>query len=201
VLLRSEVWCDEHPFDNVPAVTTQLTIGASLVTAFDFVWERFTSRLDGLTDAEYLWQPVTGCWTIRPGDDGSWVMDGPPRPSDDGDERFTTIAWRIAHLSSTCLEWFALRRFSADPAAATTAPLAADVAALPAYLDATYGAWRAGVAGFREESWRDALGPGWGPYAEASNLDLALHVFDEVVHHAAEVGVLRDLYRERTTAV
>jgi hypothetical protein len=24
--------------------------------------------------------------------------------------------------------------------------------------------------------------------------DLALHVFDEVVHHGAEVGLLRDLY-------
>jgi hypothetical protein len=28
-------------------------------------------------------------------------------------------------------------------------------------------------------------------------VDLALHVLDEVVHHAAEVGLLRDLYVRR----
>jgi len=38
------------------------------------------------------------------------------------------------------------------------------------------------------------LGPGWGPYATSTTFDLGLHVFDEVVHHAAEVGLLRDLY-------
>jgi hypothetical protein len=29
------------------------------------------------------------------------------------------------------------------------------------------------------------------------HVDLALHVFDEIVHHGAEVGVLRDLYLRR----
>jgi hypothetical protein len=27
--------------------------------------------------------------------------------------------------------------------------------------------------------------------------DLALHILDELTHHAAEIGVLRDLYRQR----
>ena len=36
-----------------------------------------------------------------------------------------------------------------------------------------------------------------GPYAESSTVDLALHVLDEVVHHGAEVGLLRDLYAHR----
>jgi hypothetical protein len=33
-----------------------------------------------------------------------------------------------------------------------------------------------------------------GPYAESNTVDLALHVLDEVVHHGAEIGLLRDLY-------
>ena len=44
----------------------------SLITAFDYVWERFTGRLAGLTDEEYLGEPVPGCWTLRQRLDGSW---------------------------------------------------------------------------------------------------------------------------------
>jgi hypothetical protein len=32
-----------------------------------------------------------------------------------------------------------------------------------------------------------------------STFDLALHVFDEIVHHGGEIGVLRDLYRQRSS--
>ncbi len=44
-----------------------------------------------------------------------------------------------------------------------------------------------------EAAWNVPLGPSWGPYAETSTVDLALHVVDDVVHHGAQVGVLRDL--------
>jgi hypothetical protein len=50
--------------------------GPSPVTAFDFVWGRFSDRLIGLTDEEYFWEPVAGCWTLRPDSTGRWVLDG-----------------------------------------------------------------------------------------------------------------------------
>jgi hypothetical protein len=37
------------------------------------------------------------------------------------------------------------------------------------------------------------LGTSWGAYAESTTADLALHVLDELVHHAAEISLLRDL--------
>ena len=63
--------------------------------------------LGGLTDDEYLWQPVQGCWSVRPRSeqrtppnrwlpDGEWGLDldyPDPVPSP-----FTTIAWRMTHL-------------------------------------------------------------------------------------------------------
>jgi hypothetical protein len=62
-------------------------------------------RLAGLTDGEYLWQPVPGCWTVgRRGastapvslGSGEFTMDfGEPLH---GPEPVTTIAWRLAHL-------------------------------------------------------------------------------------------------------
>jgi hypothetical protein len=48
----------------------------SLITAFDYVWARLTGRLTGLTDEEYFWEPVAGSWSLRPGDDGRWHLDG-----------------------------------------------------------------------------------------------------------------------------
>jgi len=33
-------------------------IAESITGAFDHVWDRFLGRLDGLSDEEYLWEPV-----------------------------------------------------------------------------------------------------------------------------------------------
>ncbi|MBC8076520.1 MAG: DinB family protein, partial [Chloroflexales bacterium] len=38
----------------------------SLLAQFDFARERLANRLVGLTDDEYLWEPVPHCWSIRP---------------------------------------------------------------------------------------------------------------------------------------
>lgn len=32
-----------------------------------FGWAaQFLPRMEGLTDAEYLWEPVAHCWSVRP---------------------------------------------------------------------------------------------------------------------------------------
>ena len=60
---------------------------------------------DGLTDAEYFWEPVANTWSIRPRGHGraamafgggEFVIDfADPEPSP---APVTTIAWRLAHL-------------------------------------------------------------------------------------------------------
>jgi hypothetical protein len=39
----------------------------------------------------------------------------------------------------------------------------------------------------------------WAGAANHRTIDLALHVLDEVIHHGAEVGLLRDLYFRRSS--
>ncbi len=51
-------------------------IGQALIATFDFVWNRLTVRLSGLADEEYFREPVKGCWSLRPGPDGTWRLDG-----------------------------------------------------------------------------------------------------------------------------
>lgn len=167
----------------------------SIITTFDYVWGRFTSRLAGLTDDEYFWEPVRGCWSLRQRGDGRWKLDG------DGDGGpapdpvpVTTIAWRIGHLGGLAVGGFANRRFSEGTSTLNTPDFPADAAAVDAFLAEHYRAWRDGLAHLDQASWEQPLGPSWGPFSDANTLDLALHVLDEVIHHGAEVGLLRDLW-------
>jgi hypothetical protein len=99
----------------------------------DWWWDTiFRPRLDGLTDAEYQWEPVPGCWTIRP-----------------------TSAGRVQ---------------------------------------------RRGLVGAGEAGLWEPLGDRDFPTPEMQfgttdpTIGLVLHVHREVMHHGAEICLLRDLY-------
>ena len=172
----------------------------SLITAFDYVWDRLTKRLSGLTDEEYLWEPVAGCWSLRQGGDGRWHLDGgggggpAPDPAP-----VTTIAWRLGHLGGMAVGGFADQLFGDGTLTIERIDFPPSAAAVPAFLDQHYRAWRAGLTGLQPGDWTAPVGQAWGPYSESSTLDLALHVLDEVIHHGAEIGLLRDLYLHRQT--
>ena len=56
-----------------------------LVDQLEFYWDVLLwPRLQGLTDDEYFWEPVEGCWTVRPGKNGRFEADWqwpPPEPA------------------------------------------------------------------------------------------------------------------------
>jgi hypothetical protein len=144
-------------------------VGESLCTAFDGVWARFTGRLEGLDDAEYLWEPVDGCWSIREGADRRWRMDGvgagvpaPARPP------VTTIAWRIGHLSGIALGAFANWLFGDSSLTVEDISFPGRAAEVPDFCGRNYRAWRDGIGSIDQERWWQPLGPKWHPYAEAS---------------------------------
>ena len=40
--------------------------GRLLVGQLEFYWDvHLRPRLDGLSDEEYFWEPVEGCWSLR----------------------------------------------------------------------------------------------------------------------------------------
>jgi hypothetical protein len=71
--------------------------GKLIVGQLEFYWDvHLRPRLEGLTDEEYLWEPVKDCWSVRPGPDGRLVLESvwpAPEPPP-----VTTIAWRMVHL-------------------------------------------------------------------------------------------------------
>jgi uncharacterized damage-inducible protein DinB len=168
---------------------------ADLITLSGYVYERTRNRLDGLTDTEYFWEPVPGCWTIRRAGSGEYQADHVHSP---GLPPFTTIAWRLWHLvecygGARSPRWLGLGRQPAgfeedDPAPATAAEAVGA-------LERAHALWQGLLQELPADSWWEPLGPVAGPYAEDDKASLVLHQLDEQIHHGAELGVLRDLYR------
>ena len=194
-----------------------------LLEQFDFACERLTNRMAGpegnsgdgvsikiavMTDDEYLWEPVPKCWSIRPRTEGpgpgamelvgagDWGRDRAypaPQPPP-----FTTIAWRLGHLN----EMLTLR---ADYTIGTHALTRdgyrhrGDAAGGIAAFAAAAEQWRAALTS-ADDAALDQVGRSTYPYgsdSENSFIDIVWWVNQELLHHGAEIALLRDLYRER----
>ena len=166
----------------------------ALVYQLEYHWtEQLRPRLEGLTDDEYLWEPVPGAWTVHP--DGSIDFTYPqPEPAP-----FTTIAWRLGHVIVGVLAVRAHHHFGGPPADYATWSWATDADTALRQLDAAHSDWIAGVKGLDEEALNRPIGPAEGPWAEYPMLDLVLHINREVIHHGAEIALLRDLYTHTHT--
>jgi len=164
-----------------------------------FHWEsQLRPRLDGLSDEEYFWEPVPGCWNVRPQGAAMTIDFTFPEPEP---PPVTTIAWRLAHV---IVGVFAIRNanhFDGPTADWETFEYAATAAAALAQLDAGYERWQSGVASLGEEGLLRPVGAAeWG-HAESPYAELVLHINREAIHHLAEVCLLRDLYlRENSSA-
>lgn len=160
-----------------------------LADQLDFHWShQLRPRLDGLSDDEYFWQPVPDCWTVHR-DGGVDFVYPEPEPTP-----LTTIAWRLAHV---IIGVFAMRNHShfGGPAADYESwPYATDAATALAQLDTEYQRWTAGVRALSDDDLNRPCGPAEGPYADEPMSVLVLHINREVIHHGAEIALLRDLY-------
>jgi DinB superfamily len=173
-----------------------------LLSQLEWHWEhQLRPRLDGLTDEEYFWQPAPGSWTIsRRGAStapisvgaGDFTMDyalPPPEP-----EPVTTIAWRLAHIIVGVFGSRNASHFGGPPVSYDTFSYAGTAAAALRQLDESHDLWVKGVRGLGQDGLAEPCGPAEGPFAEFSMAALVLHIHREVIHHGAEIALLRDLY-------
>lgn len=166
-----------------------------LIELSDEAWRRLLDRLAGLTDDEYLWEPVADCRTVRPSGDGTFRSDGPARR---GDPRvFTTLSWRCAHIADFLTEERNASWLHQPVLAATRTGDPGTAAEAMAALTDAYAMWRTVLTGVTSDELALPVGPLAGPYADATRRSFVLHVLDELIHHAAEVALLRDLYQAR----
>ncbi len=164
------------------------------------------SRLAGLTDGEYFWEPVPGCWSVRPRGEGTapirvgggdWTIDfAVPEPVP---APVTTIAWRLGHVIAGVFGARNHSHFGGPPADYATWSYAGRAAEALDQLQAGYDGWVAGVRTLGEEGLLRPCGPAEGPFADYPMAALVVHIHREVIHHLAEVSLLRDLYAHRSS--
>ncbi len=172
-----------------------------------FYWSVYLRpQLDGLSDEEYLWEPVSGMWTLKPDASGAFqVEQAIPEPSP---SPLTTIGWRLMHVASNL--YFRTSAFfggSDVPDGVTMFDPRFQPPGVPetaaegiAFLDDAFAEWTTNLAGLDAAGWAKPLGPlGSEFFAAEPMAALAIHVNREVMHHGGEVLLLRDLYRTRHT--
>jgi len=161
-------------------------------------------RLAGLTDEEYLWEPTPGAWNVHPRGQGTTEIQGgsgaltidfahpEPVPAP-----VTTIAWRLAHIVVGVLGARVHSHFGGPEADYLTFDYAGTADEALAQLDAAFAAWTAGARGWDEAALAEPCGASEGPWAEHPRVELVLHINRELIHHGAEIALLRDLYAHR----
>jgi hypothetical protein len=176
--------------DKVIRMSNELA--SHLAEQLDFHWtDQLRPRLVGLTDDEYFWEPVRDCWTVHR-DGAIDFAYPPPQP-----EPVTTIAWRLAHVIVGVFAMRSHSHFGGPPADYQTWPYATDAAAALTQLDDAYRDWITGVKNLTDDDLAKPVGPAEGPYADAPMTTLVLHINREVIHHGAEIALLRDLYTHK----
>ena len=196
-----------------------------LLAQYDWATERLISRLAGptsnsgddrevavpvLTDAEYLWEPVAACWSVRKRADGpgtgavtligagEWGRDGAretPWPPP-----VTTIAWRLDHLSETLIG--RANHLDGDHTfdRAEYEPLGVAAGAVERFRQAVAD-WRRALLSVDESDY-DRTGLSTYPYGSDPEETFTSNLWwenQEILHHGAEIALLRDLYAHRTS--
>jgi hypothetical protein len=126
-----------------------------LTEQLDSHWrQQLRPRLDGMTDAEYRWEPAPGAWNVRPRGTGSapisvgageFTMDfAIPEPVP---PPVTTIAWRLGHIIVGVLGMRVASHFGGPPVDYSSHRYPGDAATALAQLDEAYAAWIKGVSG------------------------------------------------------
>lgn len=162
-----------------------------------------------MTTEEYLWEPVPDSWSVRPRKNGpgpratllrgagKWGRDS-AEPEAPYPPPFTTIAWRLSHIS----EMLMLRSDYTTGSHALTSDsyvISGEAAGAIAAFVAASDAWR-GTLLSCDDAALDTVGlsgyPG-GSDAQEVFIDIVWWVNQEILHHGAEIALLRDLYRAR----
>ena len=186
-------------------MTTTADLTHLLVDQIEFHWgTMLRPRLEGLTDEEYFWEPVADCWSVRPRGTGTAPVQAGsgaftvefafPEPEP---PPVTTIAWRLAHIIVGVLAMRNAGHFGREATDYTTFEYAGTAKEALAQLDEEYAAWIRGVRGLDADGLERPCGPAEGPWGDRPMASLVLHINRELIHHGAEIALLRDLYAHR----
>jgi hypothetical protein len=166
-----------------------------LLALWDTSVDELFDRLDGVDDREWTWEPAAGAFTVRR-DGAGWRRDEPGGFG--GPPSVRALAWTAGHLAEMGLlraDW-TTGSHSVQPDDLVWPGAAREgVAFLRQGLDA----WRATLAQV-DDTDLDTVGRSAFPHGLDPHLplvDIAWWNTRELVHHAADLMTVRDLYAVR----
>jgi uncharacterized damage-inducible protein DinB len=168
-------------------MTTAELLGRQMDEAYAFM----LGAVDGLTEEEFAWEPVEGCWTVRQGPDGRWAADY-PEPPHPVPGPFTTIGWRLVHVAEAKLMYH-------DYAFGAASLVWPDIDSTHTATDAiaSLEAWQAllddDLASIDDMDLETPRLTNWGEQWPTWRIFWTMIEHD--IHHGAEIGALRDLLR------
>jgi hypothetical protein len=186
---------------GVMASTSTFSWSTEIADQLSWYWENLMGpRLAGLTDEEYFWEPVPGCWNVRRRGEGVAALEvgsgdrivdfAIPEPVP---PPVTTIAWRLGHILVGVLGVRNASYFRGPPISYDSYAYPGTAQDALAELGIQVDRWLTGVRGLDDEQLTTACGePG---HETDPMVALVLHINREMFHHGAEIALLRDLYR------
>jgi hypothetical protein len=164
-----------------------------LSTELDAAFGMIRGRVEGLTDEEFFWEPVAGCWTVREDRPGHWAADYPAPPHPEPPP-FTTIGWRVVHVSECKLMYheYAFGHGKLTFPDINSAHTARDAVA---QLAEGHALLRRDLGTLDDAALDREVLTNWGERWPAWRVFWTMIEHD--LHHGGEIGTLRDLYRSR----
>ena len=156
-------------------------------------YDAIHDRVEGLTDAEFFWEPVAGCWSVRRRDDGRWTVDYPEPPHPDP-APLTTIGWRLVHVAE-CKLMYHEYAFGAAKLTFPEIDSAHTAASAIAQLEAGHQLLLDDLGMLDDAGLDREVLTNWGERWPAQRIFWTM--IDHDLQHGGEIGVLRDLHRVR----
>jgi hypothetical protein len=181
---------------------TNVSTLVELRHAFDHAATAARWQVDGLTDAEYFWEPVTPCWSVRRRSETDWphvwgrgtyVVEDVGPGGADVMPRVTTISWRLVHLAG----WLDVYRTwiagTPDRLPLDELEIPGDADGAVAWLARAQHAFGAQIDQLRPDDLEYVVTTFYGEHRSIENLVRGMTL--EQLHHSAEIGCLRDIHR------
>jgi hypothetical protein len=161
-----------------------------LAIEMDDAWQHLRHWIQDLTEEEFLWEPVLGCWTVRPDEHGRWVLDY-ALPDPDAPP-FTTIAWRLIHIA-TCKVMYHEYAFGRQDLTWDTLEIPHTLTNTIALLQEGHTQLQHALQGLTDADLEQLRFTNWGEQWPTWRIFWVMIGHD--MEHGAEIGCLRDLYR------
>jgi hypothetical protein len=164
---------------------------AVLLRQLGLTWSLAELLLDGLSDEECLWEPVPGCWTVRPNTEGVWIADWEEPEPDPAPA--CTIGWITWHIGW----WWSMvydHSFGAGTVQRENTPWPGTARGAVEWITNCHDAWSSAVDGCTEADLDSTERTRW-PYAEPRPFAYVVAWANaELMKNVAEIGVLRRIH-------